>query len=432
MCSMRMWQYRGHFGLPPPAGLERLRWEGQQHPRLPGVEAFASGRAAVLRFPVVEPRGPSERVFVELLEPSERPRLVGRRDDPLLDEVHGRLDERLVTRAHDSCRYDRGAVMLGEVGELPVDPHLAGPARHTIHGGGALVGHEDVRHTAERLQRVPHPGQPRVHALVRESLHVHQARIRQDRHQHLDLRASAGDGVGQMRAVPAPVDERLLPGSVLQTGGDVQLIAAQGEHAAERLVRIRPQTGRLGLAPVVVPQELDRQLAVRALALHVRVHVGLRVRGVRPARLGGEPTLTHLRVTHAHERLHGHAMLADDPGRTRHVALAAPHGTGHPVLTHPLETHDHNLFPIHGHHRPPFNEAARHRTASLKDATGNNTPVPARRYTRYHFQETPLPNRIIIQLNVLSSVNAMAMVLLLTVVRRHHLPAWNRRYADTS
>ena len=184
---------------------------------------------------------------------------------------------------------------------------------------------------------------------------------------------------------------------MLQTGGGVQLLAAQGEHAAERLVRIRPQTGRLGLAPVVVPQELDRQLAVRALALHVRVHVWLRVRTVRLALLGGEPTLTHLRVAHAHERLHGHAMLADDPGRTRHVALAAPCRACHPVLAHPLETHDHDLFPIHGHHRPPFDKAARHRTASLKDATGNSTPVPARRYTRYHFQETPLPSRIIFQ-----------------------------------
>lgn len=47
----------------------------------------------------------------------------------------------------------------------------------------------------------------------------------------------------------------------------------------------------------------------------------------------------------------------------------------------PPEQHNHDLFPIRGHHQLPFTEAARHRTTSMKDATENSTPIPTKRYS---------------------------------------------------
>ncbi|WP_232778985.1 hypothetical protein, partial [Bifidobacterium longum] len=76
---------------------------------------------------------------------------------------------------------------------------------------------------------------------------------------------------------------------------------------------------------------------------------------------------------------------------------------------------------IHGHHRPPFTEAAHHRTASLKDATGNSMPVPTRHYSRYHLQETPLPNQIIIHFGIGESERLPDTGSMMMFVMRKHV-----------
>ena len=66
---------------------------------------------------------------------------------------------------------------------------------------------------------------------------------------------------------------------------------------------------------------------------------------------------------------------------------------------------------IHGHHR----------TASLKDATGNSMPVPTRHYSRYHLQETPLPNQIIIHFGIGESERLPDTGSMMMFVMRKHV-----------
>ena len=220
----------------------------------------------------------------------------------------------------------------------------------------AVVGHQHPGHAAEVAEGVRLAVLPGSLPHVAEALRPEPAREGQHHYEHVHLRRRAGEPVGEVRHVAGPVDVALRPRLVLEVARRASPLGLVGEHLAERLVGVG-ELPLLGcLVAVLRPQQLDRQPAVPLLALDERGHVGPQVGGVGAAPLPWEERVVHCRGVHRAHLVEREGVLAHDPRRRRHVALADVQRRRDLRLAHPSLRHREEdlLVLAHGHQPLPL------------------------------------------------------------------------------
>ncbi len=200
--------------------------------------------------------------------------------DPALDQQHPGFDLGLVLRFARPCRQDGAAVVLGQrlvgaIGNRFVAVRVADQ-------GARIVGDQERRRATEERQGVDVGRDPVGFGLGRRGLGIRIVR----RAPHRDEDVGAGDlaagRVDQRDGRPGVVDEQLLAGDV-----DLPHRAAQQLPELDvALAEARPAVGNpLGLRPVLLPQQLQRDALAPQLAMDLaevgdgklRVDVALRV-----------------------------------------------------------------------------------------------------------------------------------------------------------
>ena len=147
--------------------------------------------------------------------------------------------------------------------------------------------------------------------------------------------AAGSAGCGQS---PVQSPDTLSPGTCSKRAVTSNCAARAANTRAERLIAMGLQPLPPGGIAILVPQQFQRQPAIRALALHARVEIGMQIPLGALPRPGREPTLRDLAIAQGRQQGGIHRTLPDDPGGTRHITLATMRGTRRPRLRPPPST----------------------------------------------------------------------------------------------
>ncbi len=201
-------------------------------------------------------------------------------EDPALDQQHGGFDLGLVLRFARPRRQDGAAVMLGQRFVGAIGNRLV--AIRVANQGAWIIRHQQRRGATKEGERVAVGGDPVGLRLGRRGLGI--GVVRGAPHRDEDVRAAdlATGRVDQRDRRPGVIDEQLLAGDMRLPHRAAQPLP----KLAVALAEARPAVGNaLGLRPILLPQQLQRDALAPQLAMNLteirngklRVDVALRM-----------------------------------------------------------------------------------------------------------------------------------------------------------